>query len=80
MLFPDVTLKEWIKKYPALSAIEVECLHCSGTILTEKPFVTKDYVGLSASECPHCKVPHKAYTGIPYSKEELEAWYQLQSK
>ena len=75
MIFPNVSKADWIKKHPGLTSIEVECLECHGQISTDQPFVTKDYVGLSASKCPHCNTSHKAYTGVPYSPEEIEAWY-----
>lgn len=74
MIFPDVKLKDWLLKYPSLKVINVECLECKSEIPTLKPFITKDYLGLSASHCPNCKVEHRAYTGIAYSEEEKTAW------
>jgi hypothetical protein len=75
VIFPDISKDEWMERHPGIKAIEVECLECHGWIPVEKPFLTRDYAGLAASECPNCKAPYKAYTGVPHSQKELHAWY-----
>lgn len=75
MIYPNVTLESWLEKHPSLEVIKVECLECKHEIPTLKPFITKDYLGLSASHCPNCKVEHRAYTGIAYSESEKSAWF-----
>jgi hypothetical protein len=71
MIFPDVSKETWMKRYPSIKPIEVECLNCHNSILVDKPFITRDYVGFSVSKCPKCNVSHKAYTATPCSQDEL---------
>lgn len=53
MIFPDVTLEEWLEKYPDLGVRKERCNGCGKkSILTNKPFIEKDWVGLAAiCEC-----------------------------
>jgi hypothetical protein len=77
MIFPEISLQDWVRRHPQLRVIEVQCLQCDGTIKTEKPFIAKDYLGLLALNCPSCGIEHRTYTGLPYSKSEIEAWNSL---
>lgn len=51
MIFPDVSVVEWIKKYPSLSEVTTSCFDCGREIVANKPFITKHYVGLVSSKC-----------------------------
>ncbi len=52
MIFPDVTLEEWLKKYPGLDIVKERCSVCRKKIITNKPFVDQHWVGLAAiCEC-----------------------------
>lgn len=74
MFFPEYTTEEWLTTHPELRILKTECLECGGEIKTTKPYVTPDYIGLAAFNCPDCGVQHRAFSSIPYSKSEIEAW------
>ena len=75
MIFPEVSIEEWSKKYP-VDPRTTECLDCGGTITTNIPYITKDYAGFIAFKCPDCGKPHKAHVGTPISKNEKALWEQ----
>lgn len=47
MIFPDVSLESWLKKYPALKVRKGKCPQCGSRIKTETPFVSSDWAGLT---------------------------------
>lgn len=53
MIYPDVTLEEWMTKFPGLEPQEIEC-PCGGIGKTTKPVITKDWVGLVMPKCKGC--------------------------
>ncbi len=77
MIFPDITVKKWLQKYPDLKVLTTNCLQCSSIIETLTPFRTKDYIGLCAKKCPGCGVEHKMQTAFPYSKTEIAEWENM---
>tara|TARA_Y100000034_G_C6910321_1_gene424375 strand:+ start:4234 stop:4482 length:249 start_codon:yes stop_codon:yes gene_type:complete len=74
MIFPDVTLEEWLKRYPELEVIEGTCRFCGNKRRTTKPFITKDYAELRSKRCSCGKDHHISSTSIPISKSEIEFW------
>ena len=47
MIFPEVTIEEWSKKYP-VDPRTTDCLACGVKITTNIPYITKDYAGFIA--------------------------------
>jgi hypothetical protein len=51
MLYPDVTVEEWCKRYPALERyLPAFCL-CGRSVNVLKPYVAKNTLGLSSEAC-----------------------------
>ena len=48
MIFPEVNLDEWLKKYPALEVEKERCANCGASVEINKPFIMKDWVGIAA--------------------------------
>ena len=74
MIYPDVTVEEWLKKYSGLKVCEQACPNCKATILTDRPFITKDYAGLEGKFCPSCGLQRNSSSVIPVSKEAKARW------
>ena len=51
MIYPNVTLKDWLKKYPVLEVKKKRCHHCLQMIVANIPFIEKDWVGLESKDC-----------------------------
>lgn len=51
MIFPDIDLDDWIKKYPALEVISRPCHYCKSSRVANIPFIEKDWVGLQSKDC-----------------------------
>lgn len=51
MIYPDISLKEWRLKYPALEIVKTKCHKCRKSMITNKPFIEKDWIGLVSSDC-----------------------------
>lgn len=51
MIYPEVSLKDWLKKYPVLEIRRQKCRSCSSVQLTNIPFIEKDWIGLKSLDC-----------------------------
>ena len=52
MIFPEIPLEEWLKKHPDLEVRKDRCTDCGKSITTDKPFLSKEWIGLAAiCEC-----------------------------
>jgi len=77
MIFPDVSLKEWLTKYDELEIEKGACNNCGKEMPTIKPFIEKDYVGLVSKNCLCDKNTNQAMTLIPISKKEIDYWNEF---
>ena len=82
MIFPEVTLEEWLNKYPDLKNIKDTCEinyceYCNKQIIPEKPFVKKGYVGLLSEVCPHCLNEFYVQVSITNSVQEYQEWSHI---
>lgn len=51
MIFPDVKLEDWVKKHH-LKVRKERCSKCGKYSKTDKPFISKEWIGLAAiCEC-----------------------------
>ena len=51
MIFPDVKLEDWVKKHHLIVRKE-RCSSCGKYTETNKPFISKEWIGLAAiCEC-----------------------------
>lgn len=48
----DISRDKWIKRFPALKfAKNVECPTCGSLMVLDRPFISKDWVGIAARDC-----------------------------
>lgn len=68
MIYPDVTLEEWLKRYPDLESSDEECPECGTFRTVNIPFLSKKWIGLMSSQCKCgcppivCQIPKDAET------------------
>jgi hypothetical protein len=77
MIYPDVSLKEWRKKYPELKVMKLDCDNCGKTIVANRPFLTKGYAGLDAPRCECGKNRHSCSSMVTTTKEEHQSWLDV---
>lgn len=77
MIFPNVSLEKFLKKYNELEIESGFCNNCHKEIKTEKPFIEKGFVGLISHDCSCNKNTNQVMTMIPISKKEIEYWNQF---
>ena len=51
MLFPQVSLEEWCERHPELEIQEIECPSCHAKIRSDRPFMSKNYIGITSAPC-----------------------------
>ena len=61
MIFPEVSLETWQKKYPGLEPQPGEC-ECGTKGMTTIPWYSKEWVGLAMPECKKCGDEVPAFT------------------
>lgn len=74
MIFPDVNIEEWLRRYPDLKIFKRSCPHCNLDVETNQVFISKDYIGIQLELCPHCGQKVGCSVAIPRTKEKLEQW------
>lgn len=78
MIFPDVTIEKWIKKYPQLQEMYdqdcIKCGECGSKFTLIRPYIDKDYIGFEC-DCTNCD--EITTCSKPYSEEKIEMWLDL---
>jgi hypothetical protein len=74
MIFPDVSLEEWKKRFPKLKEIVGACDACGASMITRRPFLEKNYAGLVAESCSCGKNRHAPIIGVTTSAQEHQKW------
>ena len=74
MIYPDISLEEWLKKYPDLKVYERECPKCKAMVRTNRPFISEDYVGIELEFCPNCNIKVGICVANPRTKQKLREW------
>ena len=77
MIYMDVKLEDWLKRYPALKVRQCKCDNCGAKVVTNRPFVTKDYAGLDSTPCPCGKQKDDLCTLVPRSISAIKRWMNL---
>lgn len=77
MIFPEISLKKWLEKYPDLDQLEINCDHCGKLMLASKPFIERGYVGILAPDCSCGKNRHTCMSKLTTSKETFNRWSSL---
>lgn len=77
MIYPDVTLEEWLKRYPDLKVVTGICDGCGGPKPTIKPFRFKHGVGLECLPCSCGKGRHSSSTMLITETKEIEKWREI---
>jgi hypothetical protein len=73
MLFPNVSTEEWIDVHKGLRVTSGIC-KCGQRLLSNVPFVTRDYVGLTSPVCNCGSRETKVESAIPRTAEEKKSW------
>lgn len=79
MIYPDVSLEDWLKRYPELDLLEKECDHCGSLMRANKPFLTKGYAGVLSPKCECGKNKTICSSRVTTSNEEHQRWLNLLS-
>lgn len=74
MIYPDVSLEEWLQRYPNLKVHSQECPECKKIISTDRPFRSKHYIGLEGLHCKECGYRIGSAVLRPISKKKIEEW------
>jgi hypothetical protein len=74
MIYPDVPVDKWIKKYPTLSVRQGKCHSCRANVSVNRPWISKDYAGIELEYCPSCNVKIGMSVAIPISAKSKAAW------
>jgi hypothetical protein len=74
MIFPDIKLKSWLKRYPELEIESGICDNCGKDMPTIKPFIEKGAVGLISADCICKKNKNQSMTVIFTDEEENSYW------
>lgn len=77
MIFVDVKIDDWLKRYPELQVKETECPDCGEIIMALRPFISKDYVGLTSGPCTCGSVRARCESSVTRSVREHMSWDAL---
>jgi uncharacterized Zn finger protein len=77
MIFPDVSAEEWILRYPDLFVISVKCKNCGNNLESTRPFVSKDYIGLTTHSCACGNSQSNVKVVIPKTEQSKKEWKRL---
>jgi hypothetical protein len=69
MIYPDVSLQDWLKKYPELDVLERTCPACGTIRKADRPFVRKGYAGVEAGNCICGKDPSTCSSQVTTTAE-----------
>jgi hypothetical protein len=79
MIYPDVSVEEWLNRYPTLSPDTEECPVCGHPITLSKPYISADFVGLESEDCKNCGDTGGCRVFVPISKNMLQKSFAIQS-
>lgn len=74
MIYPDVTVTEWIRKHPSLKVVSTSCSECGSKIYADRPFVSQDYVGLESRPCSCGNARNTAANAVTRTKKAYDEW------
>lgn len=72
MIYPNVSLEEWLEKYPVLEIKKKRCHYCREFRVANIPFIEKDWVGLQSKDCSCGKGKAISVCMIRKTLEELK--------
>lgn len=76
MIYPDVTVEEWKKRYGVRDFSE-KCRACGTLNTVNRPFITKDHAGLCIESCGGCDARVRLYASVPHSEKEIKEWNEI---
>lgn len=78
MIYPNITSKKWIEKFPALYELKRKCQNCKKSMVANKPFIEKHWVGLESEDCSCGTKAISISTPNPNSdfKKKIENWFK----
>lgn len=74
MIYPDIPLNEWRRKYPDLDILVRTCDHCGARMETSRPFISANYIGLTTPPCVCGRNRFGASSTITRTKSERDLW------
>jgi len=74
MIFVDVPIEAWLRRYPELSIVEGICNSCERPLKANQPFVTKGYAGLRAEDCLCGENTHTSMSLVSTSRQKHREW------
>ncbi len=77
MIYPEVPLKVWLKRYPELKVISGTCSNCEKIMPTSRPFLSKGYAGIESLPCSCGKNRNKAMTMVTITAAAHAEWVDL---
>lgn len=77
MIFPDISIQEWKRKYPTLECVETRCIDCNAPVIAVKPYITKDYVGLVSNPCSCGSTRTGCQSSVTRTADEHLKWLSV---
>ena len=77
MIYPDVTLNDWLLEHPELEVRITECHACGGKLSSTIPFMTKDYYGLESTTCPCGDSRTGCRSMVTRTEEAHRSWTEI---
>lgn len=77
MIFPQVSLQDWLQKHPDLKINKLNCDACGKEMIANKPFIEKGYAGLIAEKCSCGNNRHTCMSMVTTSKEAYDHWIKI---
>lgn len=74
MIFPDISLAEWLSRHPELKVRQTSCITCSRPIVADRPYISAKYLGLVSRPCECGSTRTVCDNGITRTRDEHIAW------
>jgi len=74
MIFPDVSIKTWLNKYPNLERVSTTCTDCGKRLFADMPFISSGYIGLISPKCKCGSVRSGCESKTTRIVDEYESW------
>lgn len=79
MIYPDVSIEEWLSKHKGLKVSIGKCNSCGAELRSTVPFLFKYGVGLESPKCPCGSGTNKCATMLVTNEQEVERWNEILS-
>jgi len=80
VIYPDVSLEEWLRRYPDLKPKTGLCDACGGPKPTVKPFRYRHGVGIQSEPCKCGKGRHSTSVMLVTDEKHIQMWTEILNK